>query len=231
MKQLKKKSINNNKKAMSVFCENLINKINDNIKLCKLETFNPEKEYLSRFRFVTHNSHDIKMHLLMFALKTLDRKKAKKELIKYIPFEYIVDDIEKGIFEFSLIHVTINKLQNNLLSAIYEDKVYDLCVNLDYKNEHINNQTLLPSLLKGKLRPFYIAFLSPQQIHPERWSSVLARQRLKEETENNLATTDLYKCYKCGERKCTISEMQTRSADEPMTKFVTCLVCYNTFTK
>ena len=55
--------------------------------------------------------------------------------------------------------------------------------------------------------------------------------KFREDTENNMATTDLYKCYKCGERKATSYQMQVRSADEPMTIFVTCLVCYNTFTK
>ena len=34
-------------------------------------------------------------------------------------------------------------------------------------------------------------------------------------------------CRKCGQRECTFYEMQTRSADEPMTIFVTCLSCGN----
>lgn len=39
--------------------------------------------------------------------------------------------------------------------------------------------------------------------------------------------TDLYRCGKCQQRKCTYFEMQTRSADEPMTCFITCLNCGN----
>ena len=46
-----------------------------------------------------------------------------------------------------------------------------------------------------------------------------------------MSYTDLYKCYKCKERKCKVIQLQTRSADEPMTNFITCLVCFNTFTK
>jgi len=42
-----------------------------------------------------------------------------------------------------------------------------------------------------------------------------------------MAATDQFKCYKCKKRKCTYYEMQTRSADEPMTTFVTCLSCGN----
>ena len=37
--------------------------------------------------------------------------------------------------------------------------------------------------------------------------------------------TDLLKCSKCGQRKCTYNQVQTRSADEPMTTFVLCLNC------
>ena len=45
--------------------------------------------------------------------------------------------------------------------------------------------------------------------------------------EDISAATDEFKCYKCKKRKCTYYEMQTRSADEPMTTFVTCLNCGN----
>ena len=40
-------------------------------------------------------------------------------------------------------------------------------------------------------------------------------------------TTDQFKCGKCKQRKCTYFQMQTRSADEPMTTFVTCTNCGN----
>ena len=37
--------------------------------------------------------------------------------------------------------------------------------------------------------------------------------------------TDQFKCSKCGQRKCTYYQKQTRSADEPMTTFITCVNC------
>ncbi|KAF2072476.1 hypothetical protein CYY_006208 [Polysphondylium violaceum] len=42
---------------------------------------------------------------------------------------------------------------------------------------------------------------------------------------NNEATTDQFKCGKCKQRKCTYRQLQTRSADEPATTFVTCINC------
>lgn len=41
------------------------------------------------------------------------------------------------------------------------------------------------------------------------------------------ATTDQFKCGRCGKRKTTYYQMQTRSADEPMTTYVTCVNCNN----
>lgn len=41
------------------------------------------------------------------------------------------------------------------------------------------------------------------------------------------ASTDMFKCGKCHQRKCTYYQMQTRSADEPLTTFVTCVNCEN----
>ena len=43
------------------------------------------------------------------------------------------------------------------------------------------------------------------------------------------AMTDQFKCRKCFSRSCSYYEVQTRSADEPMTIFVTCIKCNNTW--
>ena len=41
------------------------------------------------------------------------------------------------------------------------------------------------------------------------------------------AETDQFKCGKCQQRKCKYYQLQIRSADEPMTTFVTCVNCGN----
>ena len=45
--------------------------------------------------------------------------------------------------------------------------------------------------------------------------------------KNQGTETNLFKCGKCGKRKTTYTQLQTRSADEPMTTFVLCLDCGN----
>ena len=45
--------------------------------------------------------------------------------------------------------------------------------------------------------------------------------------KNQGTETELFKCGKCGKRRTTYTQLQTRSADEPMTTFVLCLDCGN----
>jgi DNA-directed RNA polymerase subunit M/transcription elongation factor TFIIS len=47
-----------------------------------------------------------------------------------------------------------------------------------------------------------------------------------ETTHDDLSTADgIFKCSKCHQRKTTYYSRQLRSADEPMTNFITCLNC------
>lgn len=39
--------------------------------------------------------------------------------------------------------------------------------------------------------------------------------------------SDMFRCGKCGKNNCTYTQIQTRSADEPMTTFVFCRECGN----
>jgi transcription elongation factor S-II len=45
--------------------------------------------------------------------------------------------------------------------------------------------------------------------------------------QDTQAETDQFKCGRCGKRRCKYFQLQTRSADEPMTTFVTCVNCGN----
>ena len=54
----------------------------------------------------------------------------------------------------------------------------------------------------------------------------IKRDKLKYEMKPT-AMTDQFKCRKCSSRSCSYYEVQTRSADEPMTQFITCLDCKN----
>jgi len=42
---------------------------------------------------------------------------------------------------------------------------------------------------------------------------------------HGIISSSEFKCRKCKSEKTSVSQAQTRSADEPMTTFVTCLEC------
>jgi transcription elongation factor S-II len=70
--------------------------------------------------------------------------------------------------------------------------------------------------------------MTHQEMKPERWAELIAKKIKRDASRfdtNIEASTDMYTCKKCKSKKCTYYEMQTRSADEPATIFVTCLDC------
>lgn len=188
-----------------------------------------QKQYMQAQGFKTKNSCDIKLKLVLFAKKNIDRKQAVDRIFKYINFEPIAQEIEKGLFEFVLLCVTLEKFQDHFVNIIYNDQLENICGNLDTSDENIDNQTLLPTILQQNFNPYFVAFLSPEQIHPKRWAEIIIKKQIENDTINNLQTTDMYQCKKCKERKFKLTRLQLRCADESESVFYTCLVCYNSF--
>eukprot|EP00252_Welwitschia_mirabilis_P016150 TRINITY_DN35681_c0_g1_i1.p1 TRINITY_DN35681_c0_g1~~TRINITY_DN35681_c0_g1_i1.p1 ORF type:complete len:361 (-),score=84.78 TRINITY_DN35681_c0_g1_i1:460-1542(-) len=95
-----------------------------------------------------------------------------------------------------------------------------------------NNPDLRRRVLLGEIKPEKLIVMTPEEMASDQRK--LENQQIKEkalfECERGMpkgATTDQFKCGKCGQRKCTYYQMQTRSADEPMTTYVTCMNCNN----
>lgn len=130
--------------------------------------------------------------------------------------------IESGIYEYSVMYVENHEYSEDFIFGVYNDKLS----NILHELKHITKNK--KELLKN---PKEIPFLDPHVINEQNWEEEKRRIDLREFKKNNIGATDLYKCRKCNESKCTVYQAQTRSADEPMTLFITCLVCYNTFKK
>ena len=198
------------------------------IKNTDIQNFDQNKITTFKIDFITENSKDISNDMIYYATLNIDRYIYIIKLASLINDMDIANLIEASIFEFSLIHATLNNIDKDIVPAIYNDKFTDIYMNLDNESR-INNKTFRSSVLQKIINPKLVAFLSPDQTHPESWAPILEKIKFREKTESNMATSDLYKCYKCGERKCKVTELQLRGADESTTKFVTCLICYNTF--
>lgn len=75
-----------------------------------------------------------------------------------------------------------------------------------------------------------VAHLSPEQLWPDGpWAKTISmiRERDAKRTKSNLPDDyeGLFACSKCKSKRTTYYQMQTRSADEPMTTFASCHSC------
>ena len=59
------------------------------------------------------------------------------------------------------------------------------------------------------------------------WNREFGKQKktIEQDKINNQATSNVYECKKCKNRKCSVTQRQTRAADEPATTFVKCIEC------
>jgi transcription elongation factor S-II len=90
------------------------------------------------------------------------------------------------------------------------------------------NPKLVDEMNNGSLKPEVLAFMTYQEMVPEKWDVLIDRKikRDKSKYETRLAAaTDTFTCRKCKSKECNYYQMQTRSADEPMTTFVSCINC------
>lgn len=100
-----------------------------------------------------------------------------------------------------------------------------ICMNI-YKQ--VLMKILVAKRQDCKLPDEEIASAPYEKIDPRRWQVIKDKQEKTNamlfETRQEVATDD-FTCPKCHQKKCTFYQLQTRSADEPMTTFVTCIHC------
>ncbi|GAB2288063.1 hypothetical protein Dimus_022407 [Dionaea muscipula] len=95
-----------------------------------------------------------------------------------------------------------------------------------------NNPDFRRRVLLGHVNPDSIVVMPPEEMASDQRKA--ENQQIKEKALFDCerggppkATTDQFRCGRCGQRKTTYYQLQTRSADEPMTTFVTCVNCNN----
>lgn len=113
-------------------------------------------------------------------------------------------------------------------TTTYKSKIRSLFVNLKDKN----NPGLRESIVSGEIPVEKLPTMSSEEMASEERKA--ADNKIKEANffnslgaEEQQAETDAFQCSRCKQRKCRYRQAQTRSADEPMTTFVTCTVCGN----
>jgi len=155
------------------------------------------------------------------------RTNVRKKLNKIIRKKKLSLNLEKGIFNYAIqtahLRNIVRKWDNKAFVMIYVDKFKGLLLNLNAKST-VKNKELLKRLKNKEFKAHELAFMTHQELFPEKWKYLIDKKIKRDKSEGVVdlsAATDEFFCFKCKKRKCSYYQMQTRSADEPMTTFVT----------
>ena len=139
--------------------------------------------------------------------------------------------IEKGIYNYSInkciLRQTIPIWENSEFVDIYVNKTKNIYLNLNTVS-YVKNIYLIEKVKKNEINPYDLAFMDSYKLFPEMWSDIIdektkTAKMIRDSLEES--ATDMFSCPRCHKRKTIYCEVQTRSSDEPMTTFITCLEC------
>ncbi|XP_027005147.2 transcription elongation factor A protein 3 isoform X5 [Tachysurus fulvidraco] len=129
------------------------------------------------------------------------------------------------------------------MAAEIEDHIYQeiKATDMKYKNrvrsrisnlKDPKNPNLRKNVLGGAIELSRIATMTAEEMASDELKqlrNILTQEAIREHqmAKTGGTTTDLLQCGKCKKKNCTYNQVQTRSADEPMTTFVLCNECGN----
>lgn len=135
------------------------------------------------------------------------------------------DNMERAIYNYTIKKAEekfiVKKWDNQYFSELYLNKFMSIYINL-------KNPDVVSLIIDKTIKAQELPFMTHQEILPNKWENLI--EDLKIQNQNKYtpkieASTDNFTCYKCKSKECSYYQLQTRSADEPMTTFVTCISC------
>jgi len=142
-------------------------------------------------------------------------------------------DLEIGIFNSTIDYANSLKIQLSwecpLLIETYINIARSVYSNLK-KDSYIKNEGLLEKMKNRDFLPHELAYMSCEEVFPERWVDIIEKQKLKFKAAyeiKQVSMSDAIKCGKCKNNKVSYYELQTRSGDEAMTVYFNCICCGN----
>lgn len=140
-------------------------------------------------------------------------------------------NIEKSIFNWTIraFNARIGGVpawENEHFKNLYRAKFLAIKYNMKHSK-------LCERILSGEIKTKYIADLTATGMDPDGRLAQTMKERSDFHAKRLMANNEdvdadysgLFTCGKCRSKKTTYYQMQTRSADEPMTTFVTCINC------
>lgn len=139
--------------------------------------------------------------------------------------QHLCDNIEKSIFNWAIRQTKncrdVPSWENKFFVSRYKHK----WLSIKRALENGNLQALIESGTIKSVRD--IAWLEADKIWTNGpYAMEKENQRIKNEHDvREVPVSGMFTCSRCKSDKTTYFQLQTRSADEPMTTYVTCLNC------
>ena len=137
------------------------------------------------------------------------------------------ENLERAIF-----NATLDRCEKMNTPTRWKNEMFvDVYIRILHSMHHaLQHEHIRRDIKERRLRTHRLPFMTHQEIHPKKWASLLDNKVKREQNmfrSNVHASTDSYTCRRCKSNECTFYQMQTRSADEPMTIFISCISCGN----
>ncbi|ELQ76770.1 Transcription elongation factor TFIIS/Cofactor of enhancer-binding protein Sp1 [Trachipleistophora hominis] len=152
-----------------------------------------------------------------------DQSRDRTTSLFYEVFVSIINDVDK---------LRAARLASDLEQEIYDNKIVSSQIRSKYLNLKDKSNDLCVGIYEGRIGVHEFLLMSMDEMKSKARrssdndlikSSIEGSQIAQMEVE-----TDIFFCFKCKQRKCRYRQIQTRSADEPMTTYVFCK-CGNTW--
>jgi transcription elongation factor S-II len=151
--------------------------------------------------------------------------------LKQNPSDPMPFNMEKSVFNWTVRETRykgeIPAWENKMFRERYKSKFLNIKYNLEHSDlvQRILSKEVKTSSIAGLsavgLNPVGVAAQTIRERHEFHARKLMSAKRAEDEKDFE----GLFTCGKCKSKRTTYYQMQTRSADEPMTTFVTCLNC------
>ena len=146
------------------------------------------------------------------------------------------NDTEILQLEMGIFNASIDEANRRLIPLTWDHETFKWIYTMISKrtvsnfqpSSYVGNNRLIERWKDGEFTLDAIGHWTPYELDPVHWKDLKDQQFRREQRilEGNLAmATDRFRCSRCQKKLCSYYELQTRSADEPMTIFISCLNC------
>ena len=169
------------------------------------------------------------------SVNSVKQRKATFDILKVLVSQHCSDDDILQL-EFGIYNASLDEAKRRLIPLTWDHETFRWIYTMISKRvasnfqptSYVGNSHLIERWKDNEFTLDALGHWTPYELEPTHWKELKDQQfrREKRILEGNLAmATDRFRCSRCHKKLCSYYELQTRSAAEPMTIFISCLNC------